>query len=238
MFISFKLEKLLKALIILVLLAIITVLVISLFRGKSVETSVTDEPQYVLILDPGHGGIDGGAVSSDGVKESDINLAIALKMRALSDFLGVKTVMTRETDTDNSEGSAYSEHNNLLARAELANSVNGGVLISIHQNTYPSPQPMGAETMYAASDESKRLGLLTQDNLIAALDKDNRRVARPAPDDLLLTSSVKCPAILVECGFMSNPGEVKLLSADGYQQRIALALICSFLQFSSENIRF
>lgn len=236
MFVSIKLEKLLRALIILVLLAIATVFVISLSKGDRVETYADDEPRYVLILDPGHGGIDGGAVSADGVKESDINLSIALKMRTLSDFLGVETVMTRETDTDNSVGGSYSEHNNLLARAELANSVSGGVLISIHQNTYPSPQPKGAETIYAASNESKRLGIIAQDDLVAVLDRDNRRVARPAPESLLLTSSVKCPAILVECGFMSNPDELTLLRQDGYQLKIAFALMCSFLRFSDENI--
>ena len=234
LFISFKLEKLLKALIIIVSLAIIAVLVLSLSRDDAKTVSAYNETERILVIDPGHGGIDGGAISDDGIRESDINLAIALKMRAIADFAGIKTVLTRETDTDNSEGD-YSERENLLARAELANSYDGAVLISIHQNKYPSPQPRGAETMYAADELSRRLGLIAQDDLVAAVDNANRRVAVPAPEKLLLTSSVDCPAILVECGFMSNPEELRLLASAEYQQKIALALVCSYIQFTGER---
>jgi len=237
MFISFKLERLLQVLIFLVLLAIVVTSVVFFIKRERVETLADPTPRYVLILDPGHGGIDGGAVSQDGIKESDINLAIALKMRAMADFAGIATVMTRETDTDNTNGGAYSERENLLKRAELANSIPNGVLISIHQNTYPSDKPFGAETMYSDNAQSGMLGKIAQEKLVSVLDNGNRRVARPAPENLLLTGSVNCPAILVECGFMSNPNELKLLSDDSYQQRIAFALMCSYLQFTNEITR-
>ena len=139
--------------------------------------------------------------------------------------------MTRETDTDNSENKAYSEHDNLVKRAELANSTENAVLISIHQNKFPSAVVSGAEVMYSDNDDSKALGLLTQDNLVALLDTSNRRVARPAPKELLLTSSVECPTILVECGFMSNPQEAQKLASNEYQLKIAAILAGSYIQY-------
>lgn len=146
-------------------------------------------------------------------------------------FLGIDTVMTRETDTDNSDNKAYSEHDNLVQRVKLANSTENAVLISIHQNKFPSAVVSGAEVMYSDNDDSKALGLITQDNLVALLDSSNRRVARPAPKELLLTSSVECPTILVECGFMSNPQEVQKLASNDYQLKLAAILAGSYIQF-------
>lgn len=146
-------------------------------------------------------------------------------------FLGIDTVMTRETDTDNSDNKAYSEHDNLVQRAKLANSTENAVLISIHQNKFPSAVVSGAEVMYSDNDDSKALGLITQDNLVTLLDSSNRRVARPAPKELLLTSSVECPTILVECGFMSNPQEVQKLASNDYQLKLAAILAGSYIQF-------
>lgn len=213
----------------------------------SMAVKLTDTPaeeaasaysgKYTLVIDAGHGGIDGGAVSASGLKESDINLSIALKTEALASVFGVKTAMTRTEDTDYSERS-YSEHNNLVKRAEFTNSIDGAVLLSIHQNTFPDGRVSGAEVLYAETDGSERLGNLVQDNLIALLDPFNRRLARPAPKALLLTSSVDCPAILVECGFLSNEIEAEKLSDDGYQKKTAIAFIASYLCFLSENRSF
>ena len=90
--------------------------------------------------------------------------------------------------------------------------------------------------MYAATPESRELGLLTQDNMVAVLDQENRRVAHSAPEDLLLTSSVSCPAILAECGFMSNPQEARLLANGNYQTKIAITLVASYIQFSCQQL--
>ena len=89
--------------------------------------------------------------------------------------------------------------------------------------------------MYADTEGSRELGLITQDNMVSLLDPENRRVARPAPSELLLTSSVKCPAILAECGFMSNPDESRQLSTSEYQLKIAVVLIGSYIQVSNSQ---
>lgn len=234
MFVTLKLKKL-----VMIIVAVLLIAAVILFaaRIKANNTAAfLTQSRYTLVIDPGHGGIDGGAIAKSGTKESDINLTIALKMRALAEFLGQNYVMTRDTDTDNSGDEKYSEHDNLVKRAELTNSTPDAVLISVHQNNYPSPLVKGAEVMYSLDDKSRELGLITQDNLITYLDPENRRVARPAPESLLLTSSVNCPAVLVECGFMSNPDEAEKLTSNEYTTKIAAILIGSYMQFEEKNI--
>lgn len=231
MFVTIDLKRLIKIVLIVALLAATAVFVKIFVSNGGLKPVINQNSRSTLVLDAGHGGIDGGAISDSGLKESDINLQIALKTEALVHFLGIDTVMTRETDTDNSDNKAYSEHDNLIQRVKLANSTENAVLISIHQNKFPSAVVSGAEVMYSDNDDSKALGLITQDNLVALLDSSNRRVARPAPKELLLTSSVECPTILVECGFMSNPQEVQKLASNDYQLKLAAILAGSYIQF-------
>lgn len=231
MFLTIDLKRLIKIVLIVALLAAAAVFVKIFVSNGGLKPVLNQNSRSTLVLDAGHGGIDGGAISDSGLKESDINLQIALKTEALVRFLGINTVMTRETDTDNSDNKAYSEHDNLVQRIKLANSTENAVLISIHQNKFPSAVVSGAEVMYSDNDDSKALGLITQDNLVTLLDSSNRRVARPAPKELLLTSSVECPTILVECGFMSNPQEVQKLASNDYQLKLAAILAGSYIQF-------
>lgn len=231
MFVTIDLKRLIKIVLIVALLAAAAVFVKIFVSNGGLKPVISQNSRSTLVIDAGHGGIDGGAISDSGLKESDINLQIALKTEALVRFLGIDTVMTRETDTDNSDNKAYSEHDNLVQRAKLANSTENAVLISIHQNKFPSAVVSGAEVMYSDNDDSKALGLITQDNLVTLLDSSNRRVARPAPKELLLTSSVECPTILVECGFMSNPQEVQKLASNDYQLKLAAILAGSYIQF-------
>lgn len=231
MFVTIDLKRLIKIVLIVALLAAAAVFVKIFVSNGGLKPVISQNSRSTLVLDAGHGGIDGGAISDSGLKESDINLQIALKTEALVRFLGIDTVMTRETDTDNSDNKAYSEHDNLVQRVKLANSTENAVLISIHQNKFPSAVVSGAEVMYSENDDSKALGLITQDNLVTLLDSSNRRVARPAPKELLLTSSVECPTILVECGFMSNPQEVQKLASNDYQLKLAAILAGSYIQF-------
>ena len=231
MFVTIDLKRLIKIVLLVALLAAAAVFVKIFVSNGGLKPVLNQNSRSTLVLDAGHGGIDGGAISDSGLKESDINLQIALKTEALVRFLGIDTVMTRETDTDNSDNKAYSEHDNLVQRVKLANSTENAVLISIHQNKFPSAVVSGAEVMYSDNDDSKALGLITQDNLVTLLDSSNRRVARPAPKELLLTSSVECPTILVECGFMSNPQEVQKLASNDYQLKLAAILAGSYIQF-------
>lgn len=191
------------------------------------------DERITLVIDAGHGGIDGGAVSAAGMKESEINLAIAKRLNSLAELYGVRTLMTRTDDSSKSAAGDYSEHEDLVLRVEQINSAPNGILISIHQNCYPTSQPSGAQVLYSAYPGGERFGKLCHSNLITYLDPSNRRVAEPASGGLYITAHAKCPAILVECGFMSNPGDVEKLCDGEYQTALASVLLASFLQYTS-----
>lgn len=209
--------------------SIVLALVFSLLRPVSAAVSA-EEGTFTLVLDPGHGGIDGGAVSDDGSKESEINLAIALRTKSIAQFLGIPVVLTRCDDSCRTDYAGYSEREDLIRRTELINQTPGAVLISIHQNDFPTGQPSGPQVLYAATEGSELWGKRTHGNLLSALDPENRRVAAPVPARLYITSHVSCPAILVECGFMSNNFEVLKLNDEAYQRKIALVLVASLIQ--------
>ena len=191
---------------------------------------------FCLVIDPGHGGLDGGAIAYNGIKESDLNLEIARKLRDLAAFYGVDTRMTRQDDSPRTSVQEYSEHEDLVYRADFAEQTPNAVLISIHQNTFPTSQPRGAQVLYGPDAESRKLGELTHRNLVAALQPQNRRVAEPAPKELYLTAHAKCPVILVECGFLSNLDDLQLLCDQNYQRSLSAVLLGSFLQYSAGTI--
>ena len=134
-------------------LTVAAVAVTVLVTGNAVEADGNGLSR-TLVLDPGHGGFDGGAVSDDGTRESDLNLAIAGRTRLIAELLGQKAEMTRENDSARTDFASYSEHEDLVRRAELINSVPNAVLISIHQNDFPTGQPSGAQVLYAGFAES------------------------------------------------------------------------------------
>ena len=184
-----------------------------------------------LLIDPGHGGFDGGAIAYNGVKESDLNLAIVLKLRDLADFYGISTALTREDDSRRTDLLSYSEHEDLVWRAEQINAVGEGFCLSIHQNTFPTSQPSGAQVLYGAGEESRRLGACIQNCIVTYLQPDNRRLAEPASKGLYLPSHVDCPFALVECGFLSNLTDLQDLSRETYQKSFAAVLLCAFRIF-------
>ena len=188
-----------------------------------------------LVIDAGHGGEDGGAVSADGVLESDINLKIALRMETLAHFCGVPTRMTRSSGeidyppelTKTAQRKVYDQKK----RVELICETPNAVLISVHQNKYPDPRPRGPQVLYGSGEESKCFGELAHELLTTAVYPENRRVAAPISKDIYLMRMVDCPAILAECGFLSNREEAALLGTDACQTRIACALLCAYLQY-------
>ncbi len=202
-------------------------------RNVSVAAMETDPP--VFVIDAGHGGLDGGAVSVTGEKESVINLAIAQKLYDLCRLMGQSCAMTRTEETLEYPPEADSIRAKKLwdqeRRIALVNDTPKAVLISIHQNLYPDARPNGTQVLYADSEGSEDLAKLTHDNLRLALCSGNRRVAVPAADNIYLMKHAQCPAIIVECGFLSNPEEAKKLLSPDYQTMIATVLCASCLQF-------
>lgn len=199
-------------------------------QGRAEPASATSglEGTWTLILDAGHGGEDGGASTAAGEHESDINLAIVLKTRALMAFLGVEPQLTRDTDISihNSEAESIRQKkvSDLKNRVALVENVPNALLISVHQNYFTDPRYSGAQVFFNGDDVSRQWGEDTQEVLRQILTADNDRRAKPIPDGIYLFDHISCPAILVECGFLSNGEEAALLCTDGYQRKVAVAL--------------
>lgn len=189
----------------------------------------------VLVLDAGHGGEDGGAVSLTGVPESGINLSIVLKIDQLMGFCGQAPVVLRTSDSSlhDSDADTLREkkasdlHNRVAAVEQQENAV----LLSIHQNMFTDQKYHGAQVFFAPTAGSQELAVHTQEVLRSAVDPENSRQAKPIPDTVYLMNHISCPAILVECGFLSNPAEEALLRTDAYQTKLAAAMAGAWLQY-------
>ena len=183
-----------------------------------------------LVLDAGHGGEDGGAVSLSGVPESGINLAIVQKL----DLLRSEDISLHDDSAQTLREKKVSDLHNRVARIE---ETEHAVLLSVHQNTFPDGKYHGAQVFYSNGELSQPLAQLTQETLRAALDPGNTREAKPIPDSVYLMNHITCPAILVECGFLSNAEEDLLLQSGAYQTKLASALAASWLQWLDEEGR-
>lgn len=215
------------------LLACLCVLVcVSWLDQRQAEEPVSavsgPEGAWTLILDAGHGGEDGGASTAAGERESDINLAIVLKTRALMAFLGVEPRLTRHTDisihSDGVETIRQKKVSDLKNRVALVENTPNAILISVHQNHFTDPRYSGAQVFFQSDDMSCQWGENTQEVLRQLLDPGNDRRAKPIPDGIYLFDHISCPAILVECGFLSNGEEAALLCTDSYQRKVAVGL--------------
>lgn len=187
---------------------------------------------YTITIDAGHGGKDPGKVSSDNVSEKDINLEIAIKLQAVLSDNGFNVIMTRTTDESPaiSQNLQESKTNDLVARVNICNNSNSDYFISIHQNSYPDATCKGAQVFYHSSSEaSKSLATSIQKHLISDVDPTNKRQIKAGNDYYVLHKS-SCPAIIIECGFLSSPEEVANLSDSNYQEAIALAIMNGIIE--------
>lgn len=194
-------------------------------------------PDDTLMIDAGHGGEDGGAVSVSGVPESGINLAISLKLDQVLGLYGIVPILLRTEDISLHDIDAQTLHekkvSDLHNRVATIESVPNATLISIHQNTYQSQRYHGAQVFYTNGDVSLPFAALTQDVLKQTLDPENNRVPAKIPDTVYLMKHITCRAILVECGFLSNPDEDQLLQSSSYQTKIAAGLAAAWLQYQT-----
>ena len=222
-------------------LAAVLLLAIAALAGQDdAEHTGTPAMPPVLVIDPGHGGADGGAVAADGTTESGINLDIAMRLEALARFWGAEAVMTRRSEDivypDSAASIAAKKVADQHARVGLVNNTPGAVLLSIHQNNYPAASPHGIQVFYGAAAGGRELAEIAQGNLTALLCPDNRRLAVPIDQDVYLMKNVDCAAVLVECGFLSNPGDLSALKTDTYRLKLAAVLLGSYLQYTRGTV--
>ena len=235
MFITFKKWT---ALYVATILALFAIFAAILWQGNAVNASknleLKQNGEFILIIDPGHGGFDPGAVASDGTTESKINLAVGLQMEEMARLLGVETDMTRREDVS-TESDAYAavrqrKNSDLKNRVEQINGISGGVLVSLHQNSLPQvPAVHGAQVFYSEVEDSRELAETVQSALNTVINDRNKEV-KAAGGGVYLLKNAKIPAILVECGFLSNGDETALLNTQAHQNRLALTILASVLE--------
>lgn len=198
--------------------------------------SAEDSNRPVVVLDPGHGGFDGGAMGIGKVVEKDLNLSIALKVRDLLEINGFRVVMTRDTDTgteDNSKASTRErKHSDMVNRKKLLEKTPNSIFISVHQNIFAGGKAYGAQVFYSANvSESELLAKTLQQSFKDLLQPDNKREAKSSGKDYYLLYTAKVPAVLVECGFLSDAEEVSNLKDEEYQSKIAFVICKSVMEF-------
>ena len=230
-----------KAITALALIICICVLcVFSTQSEKSVNTSLFLKSRPQVILDAGHGGFDGGAVASDGTIEKDINLEICLALEKMLIQNGFEVIMTRKTDvsTDDVESNKIATHkkSDLKNRLELMEDYPEAVFVSIHLNKFTTSAASGSQVFYSGRDvESKSLGDLIQASIVRLLQPENTRVNKKATSSTYILYNATIPAVLVECGFLSNSRELAKLKDSKYQKEMAFSIFCGITEYFKKS---
>ena len=202
------------------------------FAGSRVVTVAAESAsivrQHVFVIDPGHGGIDGGATSCTGVLESQLNLEISLRLNDLIHLLGYETCMIRTTDESvytQGETIAAKKVSDLKHRVQMVNEAENAVLISLHQNQFSDSRYSGAQVFYAKDEESRKLAQQLQSAFLQTINPDSHRKIKKA-EGIYLLEHIQSPGILIECGFLSNPREEAALRSDAYQKKMCTVIAC------------
>lgn len=238
----------------LVLCASTSALSLPLLSGAASQTAqkpsatTFTSPAFTVVLDAGHGGEDGGASSASGLLEKDINLAIALRLRDLLEANGIPVVLTRSTDTmlydRNANFKGRKKSLDLAARRKIAEETENCIFVSLHMNAFPQPQYSGLQVWYSPNHaDSLTLAETVQSLAQNRLQPENDRRVKSATSAIYLLHHLHVPAILVECGFLSNPQEAQKLATEEYRDQLALLLFLSLIdgmqkispEFSSDS---
>ncbi len=206
------------------------------FDNISSENKLTTK-NPTIIIDAGHGGFDGGTSTDDGVSEKGINLDIALYLKEYLNLFGFNVVMTRETDTSTeSEGLTTirsKKSSDLHNRMSLMEKTQNAIFVSIHQNHFSSSKYKGAQVFYSPqfSEQSSLLAESIQESIVYYLQNDNTRQIKPCGTSVYLIYKAVKPAVLVECGFLSNPDDSENLQNEIYQRKMALCIAIGILNY-------
>jgi N-acetylmuramoyl-L-alanine amidase len=218
--------------------AIIVTVMLTINKAQSINSVGTNKRDYnyTVIIDPGHGGVDGGAVGVDGVIEKGINLSISLKLRTFFEQAGFKVIMTREDDIsihdDNSNTIRKQKKSDLYNRLDIIDNNPRAIFISIHQNIFEDSKYSGTQVFYSKNnDASELLATTLQNNIKSMLQPQNSREIKKADKNLFLLYNAKSPCVLVECGFLSNAKEAAVLQNNDYQNKMAFAIFYGTLLF-------
>lgn len=207
---------------------------------NSPEAAAVEEGTRVIVLDSGHGGMDGGCSTADGVTEKGINLDIMLTVRDMCRLYGFEVAVTRDTDRSIHDEGVTGIRNQKVSdmenRLELFNKFPNAVCLSVHQNTFTDPVYSGAQMFYSgATPDSARLAEILQGMFVRNLQPDNTRETKLCGKELYLCYYCNNPAVMAECGFLSNPEEAARLKDGGYRRQVAYTLFSGLETFLNEK---
>ena len=213
---------------------IVVVAIATTVSDVSVNTETNDYP--VIIIDAGHGGVDGGAVADDGTVEKELNLDIALKLNELLISKGYKTILTRDGDYSIHDESADTVRkkkvSDLHNRLEIVNSNKNAILVSVHQNYFTESKYSGTQVFYSPNaPESSVLADCIQKKVVSQLQPDNTRQIKQSDSSIFLLFNSQIPSVMVECGFLSNQNETKKLKDEKYRQQMAEAVCDGIIKY-------
>ena len=216
-----------------------TFIAISLWGNQAISTISANASAPlgpIVIIDAGHGGVDGGATSVSGVLESKLNLEIAQKLNDLLHLIGIHTKMVREDDISiytEGESIASKKVSDLKNRIKMVNETENAILISIHQNHFHESKYSGAQVFYSSFGESRNLADKMQIAFRETINPGSRRQIKKA-DGVYLLQNIQKIGILIECGFISNPEEDSLLRSNAYQNKVASVIAATISGYVSE----
>ena len=211
------------------------------YLGSLAVTTIAEntppERTHCIVLDAGHGGVDGGATSCSGVLESRYNLEIALRLRDLFHLLGYETIMTRTEDVSiytKGETIAQKKMSDLKERVRIVNEAENAILLSIHQNTFSDSRYHGAQVFYANTEGSKQFAAQLQTALVQSLNPESNRKCKQSKG-IYLMEHITNPGVLIECGFLSNSQEDALLQTPEYQRNLCIVIAAVTDRFLSNT---
>jgi len=222
-----------------ILILVMTLIAVQL--GNRAMTAMAEnappERNRTIVIDPGHGGVDGGATSCTGILESRFNLEIALRLEDLCHLLGLQTRMIRREDISvytAGDTIAQKKASDLKERVRITEDTPGAILVSIHQNQYPDSRYSGAQVFYAKTEGSETLAKELQSVFLSALNPGSRRQAKKS-QGIYLMDRIGCPGVLIECGFLSNPEEEGKLRSETYQKQLCCVIAPVLQQYVSNT---
>ena len=236
-----RISKIVYSIICIILVSAFIMLMLSAFNTLSIS-SVSNQVVRTLptiIIDAGHGGEDGGAVSAEGVLEKDINLEIANITTDFFKFMGFKIKQTRSTDImlDNGEDTIRARKvSDMKKRLEIFSSDAENIVLSIHQNKFTESQYYGTQVFYSPNHKNSiALAESIKYSVTTLLQPENKRECKKADSNIYLLKKTTNPAVIVECGFISNPDECAKLLTEEYRQQMSYSITMGFLNFYNAN---
>ena len=191
-----------------------------------------------IVIDAGHGGFDGGATAPDGTEEKALNLSIAQTLASILTVCGFDVTMTRQTDTglEQAGDTTIREKKVSDMNARLALYEQAQMIISVHQNMFSMKECHGSQVFYSANHPlSKVLAACVREEIVSRLQPDNTRELKAGNRDIYLLHKTTKPAVLVECGFLSNAEELEKLKNEDYQRQLAFAIACGAMQYVAQK---